>query len=660
MPGRSLPRLTLLTLLLGAGLGAQEPMATYPPLPRNQGSLHVMDRQGRWVGRILPKKRYWVSLDRIPPFLQQAVVAVEDARFYEHGGLDYKGLARAVLTDVVKGKMVQGGSTITQQLVKNRYLNADRTLDRKLKEANLAMELEKRYSKAQILEMYLNEIYFGNGVWGIAQAARYYFDKNPEALTEGECVLLAGVPKNPSRYNPFGQAADVAGRRNVVLGRMEDLKLISHDRALALCRTWTNRPGEHAPQVMAEVRRELAARYGADILETGGIDVVTTIDLDIQKEAESALRAGVKRLAPNLQGALVCLDPGNGDVLAAVGDAVGNQDGLNRAFVSRRQSGSAIKPLIYAAALEKGLTAATVKDDEPVAYERGEGKVWKPQNYAGEHLGEVTLRTALAHSDNVIAIKVLDEIGVPTLVDFAERAGLHLHADKGLSLALGTEDVTVEDLVDAYTPLAAGGIRSEARTILRIHDLRQGTWTENAPVQAPVCSPEVAYVTTEMLTDVLKVGTARGLKGFAAIHPSAGKTGTTDNYVDAWFVGYTPSLVTGVWVGADRPRSMGRGFTGGAAAAPIWASFMKQALRHRPSGDFVRPEGVVSCLVDPATGIPVPEGVSEGLQEVFVKGTSPCEAPAGSEAPQSDPGTPQMPPPAGAEENSSAPVDEMP
>jgi len=623
------PLLLVLGLLQGlAALAqpAQTNYATSPPLPTGVTSVTVLDSHGKYVGRIPPQNRYWVSLERIPGFLQQALLAVEDARFYEHSGLDYRSIARAAVKDVLKGRMAEGGSTITQQLIKNKFLTSARTLDRKLEEAKLALAFEKQYTKPQILEMYFNEIYFGNGALGIVQAARLYFDKSPEELTDGECILLAGVPKNPGRYNPFGKPVDVAGRRDVVLKRMEDLRLISSQRKLALqAHGAATRPLGQAPQYLAQIRAQLVGRLGAEAVEQGGMEVIAALDLDLQHTAEQTLRDGIKRLTPGLQGALVCLDPTTGDVLAAVGDMAGVQNAINRAFISRRQPGSAIKPLIYAAALEKGVTAASLWRDDPVSYDAGTGQAWKPQNYGHEQFGELSLRQALAHSDNIIAVKVLEAIGVPAFVDLAGKMGLSLHAQNGLSLALGTDEVTLKDLVQAYTPLATGGMKAEARTILRIYDRKRQTWIENPPVLAQVLSPAAAFITTQMLKDVLTYGTAKALRKFSEAHPAAGKTGTTDNYVDAWFVGYTPNLVTGIWIGYDQPKSGGKGFTGGAVAAPIWERFMNKVVASRPAMDFPRPETVVTLNIDPTTGFLAREECPQKQDEFFISGTEPAE-----------------------------------
>jgi len=606
---------------------AVDTFATYPQLTAGYSSIKVFDNQRRFVGRILPEKRYWVTIDRIPAFLQKAVVAVEDARFYEHGGIDVRGIARALMKDVVKRRFAEGGSTITQQLIKNRYLTGAKTIERKIDEARLAMEFEQKYSKQQILEMYFNEIYYGNGAWGIAQAARLYFDKNPEELSESECALLAGVQKNPSRYNPLGKAEHVTGRRDIVLKRMLDLKMISdrQSKALRANPPPVVKPGQ-APQYLAVIRGKLVERYGAEIVEQGGLEVTAALDLSLQKLAEQVLREGVRRRSPELQGALISMDTTTGDVLAAVGGVDTAQAGYNRAVAAKRQPGSSIKPLIYAAALERGVTAGSLWDDTVVAYNRGNGESWKPLNYGREKYGELSLRQALAYSNNVITVKLLETVGVPYFVDYAAKLGLPQRAENGLSLALGTDEVTLSDLVQSYTPLATGGTRSEARFIIRVYDSKRHTWLETPSVTTPAMSPETAYITTSILRDVMTYGTAKGLKKFSQEHPSAGKTGTTDDYRDAWFVGYTPQVITGVWVGYDKPRPGGKGFTGGAVAAPLWERYMRKAVSVKPATDFIRPDSVVSVSIDTATGCPASENSLKMRDEFFRAGSVPDEA----------------------------------
>ncbi len=619
----SLLVLLAVSVLVSATQAADD-FVTYPLLATDYRSIKVFDHRGRFVGRLLPEQRYWTPLQRIPLFLQQAVVAVEDTRFYEHGGIDVRGIARALVKDVINRNLAEGGSTITQQLIKNRYLTGEKTIDRKVKEGFMAVEYEKKYSKAQILEMYFNEIYYGNGAWGIAAAARLYFDKNPEELNDAECALLAGVPKNPGRYNPAGEAASVNGRRDVVLKRMADLEIITvQKQQLLRAQRVTVTPRGQASYYLNHIRSILIERYGAQVIEEGGMEITAALDLDLQQLAEKTLREKMQGRDPGLQGAIVSLDPATGNVLAAVGGVDFAKSSYNRAFFAKRQPGSAIKPLIFAAALEAGYSASDIWDDTPVAYPRGDGKVWTPRNYGNEVFGSLPLRQALAHSNNVITVKLLDAIGVPTFVNFASQLGLPLRARHDLSLALGTEEVTLVELVQAYAPLANSGLRPDVRTILRIVDRQRNEVTEFAPILAPVIDPAVAYVTTSMLQDVLRYGTAKSLANFSQQRPAAGKTGTTDDYRDAWFIGYTPQIVTGVWVGYDQPKPGGKGFTGGAICAPIWEGFMRPALAGKEVVDFAVPDSVVSVNIDPTTGYIATTDCPKTHDEVYIAGTEP-------------------------------------
>ncbi len=639
-----------LVVLLAAPLQAQEPLGAYPHLPTGYRSIKVFDHQSRFVGRLLPDKRYWVSIDRIPLFLQQAVVAVEDARFYEHGGVDLRGIARAAIKNVVKRRLAEGGSTITQQLIKNKYLSSEKSLDRKVNEGLMALELEKKYTKKQILEMYLNEIYYGNGAWGIAQAARIYFDKAPEELTDIECSFLAGIPKNPGRYNPLGKPVDVAKRRSIVLQRMVDVGVLSSSQLRQqTSQTVAPVPPNQAPWYLALVHAKLVERYGPAVFEQGGLEVTSAMDLGLQLKAEQILHDSVVKLSPQLQGALVAVEPTTGNLVAAVGGTSYVKGGFNRALQAKRQPGSSIKPLIYAAALEQGVTAASLWNDVAVSYSQGAGESWTPHNYDGKAHGNLTLRQALASSNNVIAVKLLETIGIPAFTELAAKNGLALHGNN-LSLALGTEEVTLHDLVLAYAPFATGGVRTEPRAILRIYETYRKVWFENTTSSSQALSPATAFITTSMLKDVLTSGTARGLKKFSQKYPAAGKTGTTNDYRDAWFVGYTPQLVAGVWVGHDQPRPGGKGFTGGAVAAPIWERFMRQALAGKPATDFVRPDSVVSVTIDPTNTLLATAACPVKREEFFAAGTEPddyCPMHGGEPdaAPAATPAAPPAPAP---------------
>ena len=614
----------LLLFAFSTTVQAQQNIVVYPIFAPGYISIKVFDNQSRFVGRLLPEKRYWASIDKIPIFLQNDMIDIEDSRFYEHGGIDLRGVTRALIKDVSKLKMVEGGSTITQQLIKNKFFSDKKTIQRKINEGLLAIEYERKYTKKQILEMYFNEIYFGNGAWGIVQAARLYFDKSPQELTESECALLAGVPKAPARYNPLGKAAIIRDRKNLVLKRMAELKMINPRllKKLRVQRINVVQQGE-AAYYLYHIRSKLIERYGAEIIEKGGLEVTTAMDLNMQRLAERVLRESIGRISPQLQGSLLSIDPITGDVLAVAGGTDFKQSPYNRAFFAKRQPGSTIKPLIYAAALEKGITAGSIWNDDPVAYPRNGHESWNPQNYGNEHYGNLPLRQALAYSNNIITVKALEAIGVPYFVHFAGTLGLSLRSPNDLSLALGTEEVTLSELILSYAPLANGGARPEPRTIIRIYDRYRNNWTEIPAVSNPVLSPAIAYITTSMLKDVLVYGTAKSLYGFSQERPAAGKTGTTDDYRDAWFIGYTPQLITGVWAGYDKPKPMGRGFTGGAICAPIWERFMRQALANKPAVEFLKPASVISVQIDPTTGYLATPDCPKKKEEFYIAGTQP-------------------------------------
>jgi membrane carboxypeptidase/penicillin-binding protein len=403
-----------------------------------------------------------------------------------------------------------------------------------------------------------------------------------------------------------------------------------------------------APYYLAHIRNKLIERYGEKIIERGGLDVITAMDLNLQRIAEKVLREGVGRISPQLQGALLSLDPHTGDVLAVAGGIDFKSSPYNRAFFAKRQPGSAIKPLIYAAVLEKGFTAGSLWNDDPVSYLRNENEIWKPRNYGNERYGNIPLRQALAYSNNIITVKLLEAIGINDFVRFAGILGLALRSPNDLSLALGTDEVSLIDLMLAYSPLANGGARPEPRTIVRIYERQSNNWLEIPPVVHPVLSPAIAYVTTSMLRDVLVYGTAKSLHRFSRDRPAAGKTGTTDDYRDAWFIGYTPQMITGVWAGYDKPKPIGKGSTGGAICAPIWERFMRSALAEKPAIDFPMPDSVASVLIDPATGGLVTPDCPKNQEEFYVSGTQPtvyCPEHRGVDlAPASSAPAPEPPP----------------
>ncbi|MFB3925077.1 MAG: penicillin-binding protein 1A [Syntrophales bacterium] len=682
-----------------------------------------------------------IPISKVPKHVVNAFVAAEDSRFFEHEGIDLYGIARAFLKNLEHGAIVQGGSTITQQVAKSFFLTSERTYSRKIKEMILAYRINKYLKKYEILNLYLNQIYLGHGTYGIEAASQCYFAKSAHELNLAEAALLAGLPKAPSKYSPFTNPEKANQRQIYVLNRMvEDGFITEKEREKALQTrihlSTVGTRGKIGPYFIENVRRYIIANYGSDILYKEGLDIYTTMNVDMQKAAEAAVERGLQELekreglktplkqvskaniasfletvdreiekkplergqivkalvesydsqkkvarfrvgsryrgisdqeeagkdrgkfdsasgktspatfkpgdvvyariietGPTLklsveqgqtvQAALLCMDARTGEIKAMVGGRDFHNSEYNRATQARRQPGSAFKPIIYTAALDKGMTPATVILDAPVVFkDPSRNGEWKPQNFDQEFWGPTTIRNALVHSRNVVTIKLLQEIGVNYAVDYAVNMGITSPLSKNLSLALGTSGVTVQELVRAFGVLANEGKRVQPFFIKKIVDRTGNVFEEHGPVVEQVIDPKVAFLTTSMLQDAVQRGTGWRVK--AINRPVAGKTGTTDDLKDAWFVGYTPSLVTGVWVGFDDGKPLGKSEVGGLAAAPIWLYFMEKALRDKPVESFPVPEGIVSVNIDPKTGMLAKPG-KEAITEYFLAGTVPTD-----------------------------------
>ncbi|MBI1727027.1 MAG: penicillin-binding protein 1A, partial [Candidatus Rokubacteria bacterium] len=605
------------------------------------------------------ERRIFVTLGQMPPALKQAVIATEDARFYSHFGVDPMGIARAVYQNFRRGRIVEGGSTITQQLAKVLFLTPDRSLDRKLKEAVLAIELERRYSKNRILEMYLNHIYFGHGAFGVEAASRTFFGKGVSELAPAECALLAGLPKAPATYSPFEHPDAAVRRRTTVLFRMVDTGALKSEQAKRIGETGLDlvppeRRRTTGQYYLEFVQQYLEAQYGADLVFKGGLHVYTTLSPAMQLKAEASLRDGLRALetrrassagkdAPSPErpeGALLALEPQTGYIRAMVGGYDFFKSEFNRAVQARRQPGSAFKPFVYMAALESGQTPASVVDDSPIQYPLAGGKIWKPDNYDRKFRGPITYQQALEESINVATIKVQERIGVRRTVDIARRLGVDSPLQENLSIALGTSDLTLLELTSAYGALANQGTWVKPTTIRYVLDSQRKLLEENVPQGREALPADLAYVITHMMKGTVERGTGHAAKALG--RPVAAKTGTTNDYSNAWFIGFTPTLATGVWVGYDRPKSLGKDETGSRVAVPIWTTFMKEALAGKPVEDFPTPEGVVVVPVDlSALGSCV-----KPVMMAFLAGTEPkntCGPARG--APKGDsPATPVTPP----------------
>ena len=610
-------------------------------------TTYLYDVNGQVIARFYQENRIPVALDDIPKHVQQAFLAAEDKDFYKHYGIDFTGIARAAIANLTRdGRKLQGGSTITQQLARNAFLSLEQTWSRKLRELLWAIQIERKYTKDEILEAYLNVIYFGHGAHGIEAASQVYFSKSVKEITLPEAALLAAVVNGPSVYSPFFDMEAALNRRNLVLRRMYDFGFISYEAYTEARETPLNvrdgrRAPYEAPYFVEYVRQQLVRRYGEEQVYGGGLRVTTTLDLDLQRKAEAALAAWLpsQRVDENgltqPQGALVSLDAQYGYIRAMVGGR-GN-DHYNRAVQATRQPGSAMKPFVYAAAMDqRRVTAAHVYVDEPTTFRLPTGETWSPGNYDGTFSGPMTLRRALENSINVVAAKVIEEIGPTTVLEYAKRLGISTLVESGrrndvtLSLALGglTRGVTPLELARAYAVFANGGIRVEPIAILRVEGPDGTVIDEFRPERRLVLAPETSYIITDMLRGVIERGTGIGAN---IGRPAAGKTGTTSDFTDAWFVGYTPSLVTAIWIGNDdnRPMVSGGVRIGSGTAARAWRAYMEQVVAGTQAEDFPRPAGIVGPIaVDKENGLLVNDrcqGVppQDRVMEIFIQGTEP-------------------------------------
>ena len=596
------------------------------------------------IGEFSIEKRDVVPLSRLPHHLIQAFVAGEDARFFQHKGLDYVAIARAVVRNVFSGEILQGGSTITQQVVKSLLLTPERSYSRKFREAILAFKIEKYLTKEEILFLYLNQIYLGHGAYGVSAAAENYFGKQVDELNLAESALLAGLVQAPSRTSPFTHPEQAKRRQVYILNRMVEEGIISSYESNEALRTPLRVIGkslphlERAPYFVEHVRKYIEEKYGKDALYKKGLRVYTTLDLEMQAVAQEAMETGLKEIEKRhpallktvgLEGALICFDLESGYVRTMIGGRDFRKSQFNRATQARRQTGSAFKPLVYASALDKGFTPASVIVDAPIVFEWG-GKKWKPKNFEDRFYGPITFRNALTHSVNVVTVKIAQEVGVDHVRTYAQRLGVTSEIHNDLSMALGSSGISLYELTRAYGVFANQGKAFRPIFVKKILDRDGNLLEENPPLsyasEAPneeeVLSPQTAYLMTSLLQSVVQDGT--GWRAKTLGRPVAGKTGTTDQFVDAWFVGYTPELLTGVWVGMDEEKSLGENETGSRAALPLWVTFMAKVLKGRSLKEFPVPEGIEFMKVDPNTGA-VSSG-PEAILECFKEGTTPLAA----------------------------------
>ena len=594
------------------------------------------------IGEFFLERRTVLPLSQMPRLLIKAFVAAEDARFFEHRGIDYWRVLGAAFRNIEAFDVVQGGSTITQQIAKSFFLTPERSFTRKVKEAILAQRIEHYLTKNEILYLYLNQIYLGEGAFGVGAAAKTYFRKPVQNLTLAECAILAGLPPAPNNLSPLRHPKKARDRQIYVLNRMVERKMITLEQAKkAGAEEIRLRPRgpkgyNEAPYVLEQVRMYVEEKYGKDRLYRGGLKIYTTLNARLQQAAQKAVRKGLEDFEARegkgkgqdqVQGALVALDAQTGYILAMVGGRDFSASQFNRATQARRQAGSAFKPIVYAAALDKGFTPATIIVDEPFSYIDVPGKEpWEPQNFDREFWGPITFRKALTFSRNVVTVKIAQAIGVEYLIEYSKNLGIHSKLEPNLSLALGSANVTLLELTKAFGVFAAQGYRAEPFLITRILDKDGNLLEEVEPSAVEIISPQTSYLITSLLQSVIQEGT--GQRAQALGRPAAGKTGTTNDTRDAWFIGFTPQrLVAGAWIGYDIEKPLGTHETGAVAALPIWLEFMKEAVAGEPIENFLVPEGIVFVKVDAANGEPFgpahPPKSVKVLSECFKEGTAP-------------------------------------
>jgi len=705
----------------------------------------IYSDDNRLIDEFYLEDRKVIHITHVPKVVVQAFVAAEDARFFQHEGIDPHSIIRAFFKNLEAGKIVQGGSTITQQVAKSLFLSSKKSYLRKVREAVLAYRIDKYLKKYEILNLYLNHIYLGHGTYGIDAASQRYFEKSAQHLTLSEAALLAGLPKAPSRYSPYSHPKRARQRQAYVLNRMAEDGYITEEEKEETLKTplelkTTKDKKKIAPYFTENVRRYIQAKYGSNVLYREGLEVYTTLNIEMQKAARNAVERGLRELdkrqgyrgpqqkipmeefdsflkkmngkiekgrivkalvvnidskkkivqlrvgkyrgamaikdmswaripdpnvafgsvkirnpadvlnigdvvevrileisetedlqlklsleqEPAVQGALLCMDVKTGEIKAMVGGRNFKKSEFNRATQSKRQPGSAFKPLIYTAAFDKGMTPSTIIMDSPLIFKDTlKDSLWKPRNYEEKFYGPTTLRTALMHSRNLVTIRVLKSIGIDYASGYAANMGIRSPLTRDLSLALGTSGVTLQEIVRAYGVLANQGKKAKPFFIKKIIDRTGHVFEENMPKTKQVIDPAVACITTCLLQNVVQHGT--GWRVRTLKKPVAGKTGTTDDQKDAWFIGFIPSLVAGVWVGFDEEKPLGKYETGSRVASPIWLYFMEKVLEEKPVKFFPVPEGVIFVRVDPKTGLLARPESKRATFACFLKGTVPTE-----------------------------------
>lgn len=624
-----------------------------PPL-----STTVYSADGVVLAEFSGERRIWVPLSKVPQTVKDALISTEDKSFYRHWGVDSWGIFRAMVKNLLSGSIVQGGSSITQQLARVLFLGAEKTLVRKIKEALTAIKIERKYSKDEILELYLNQNFLGRGNYGVESASKYYFNKHIWEVNLSEAALIAGLLKAPESYNPIKYPKRAQKRRNIVLDAMVengklDRRVADSVKATPLALA-PERPGYFkAPYFSEFVRQYIENKYGEELLYTGGLKVYTTLNWRLQCAAESLIAVNLHtlqrsvqkahlptdtaytimvydsargesvRVWKKVQGALMAIETKTGAIRALVGGTNFWESQFNRAVQARRQPGSAFKPFVYTVAIDNGYKPCDLVDDIPLTERLPDGTIWRPQNYDDKYLGPIPLRKALYQSRNLATLRLAKLLSIREIINTARKMGIRTPLQPYLSLALGSCEVTLFDIVTAYSVFPNYGVKVQPYWIEYIEDKNGVVLETNVPQKEEVLPPTTAYIMLDMLRDVIRRGTGMGAKLRGFDWDAGGKTGTTNEFTDAWFIGFSPKLVTGVWVGFDDKTKLGEGMSGARVALPIWTDFMIIAHRNLRRVDFQPPKGIVYADICEESHLLATKRCPHIIREIFTEANKP-------------------------------------
>jgi len=599
----------------------------------------IYDDKGELISQLYTEQRTLVKISDIPVTLQNAIIAKEDPNFYKHSGFDVKGILRATVNNLMHKKVVEGASTITQQLARNLFLTREKTMSRKIKEIILSLQIEKYYTKQEILELYCNQIYFGHGAYGVEAAARTYFGKNVTELNLPECALIAALPQAPSQIDPYKNPDIAVEKRNFVLDKMLEHGYITENeekQAKSTPIVLSKFEVKNAPYFVEYVRQQLESTYGGSIYKSG-LKVYTTLNTRMQNIAQKLFSTHInnlqkqiensygKKFDKKLQGAMIAIDPNTGYIKVMIGGIDFSESEFNRAVQAKRQTGSAFKPIVYTAAIENGFRVSDVLIDSPVVFQNENGTSWKPENFTGKFSGPMIILNALTHSINVATVKLAHQVGLTNIKKYAKKLGISSQLGNDYTVALGSSSLSLIELTNAFSAFATGGMLAEPMSILSVKDNSGGTLEQRSIKVSEAILPTTAYIMTFMLENVINKGTAKIIRQMGFAGPCAGKTGTTNDHTDAWFIGYIPELVVGIWIGFDDKEPMGRSMVGGYAAAPLWANFMLNTY-YSSNSEFPIPDEIIFKKICTKSGKLATRNCSNTIDAPFVNGSEPTES----------------------------------